>query len=55
MLPNHSFQLQQRKTIKRAKQQKFLAKKREAATKLRKKVTEEKQKFYQQFSNNKQK
>ena len=40
--------------IKQAKQQNFLTKKREAATKLRKKVTEEKHKFYQQFSHNKQ-
>lgn len=40
--------------IKHAKQQKFLTKKREAAAKLKKKVTEDKQRFYQQFSNNKQ-
>ena len=38
---------------KNSKQQKFLTKKREAVTKLRKRVTDEKQKFYQQVSNNK--
>lgn len=38
---------------KNSKQQKFLTKKHEAVTKLRKRVTDEKQKFYQHISNNK--
>jgi len=43
-------QVHQRKLERRNKQKKFIATKQEAATKLAKRLAEEKKKFYQQFS-----
>jgi len=43
-------QVHQRKLERQNKQKKFLATKQEAASKLAKRLAEEKKKFYQQFS-----